>query len=52
MARIIPAEQQEWHLAEAEGWLDEKDPFFDTINSIARNRRKHTPRSLKRRPAK
>jgi len=24
MARLVPAEQHEWHLAEAKGWLDEK----------------------------
>jgi len=46
MARLVPAEQHERHLAETKGWLDEKDPFFETINSIVYDREKHIPRSL------
>ncbi len=47
MARLIPVEQNERHLAEAKGWLDEKAPFFSMMDVIVRDRKKHTPRSLK-----
>jgi prevent-host-death family protein len=46
MARLVPADQPEKHLAEVEGWLDEKDPFFRTIESVVRNRTKHSPRII------
>ena len=48
MVRLVPVEQSEMHLAEVKGWLDENDPFFDTINGIVRNRKSHTPRVLNR----
>jgi prevent-host-death family protein len=46
MARLIPTEESFAHLADAEGWLDENDPFFDAIESIIDNREHHTPRIL------
>ncbi len=47
MVRLVPVEQSERHLGEVKGWLDENDPFFDTINGIVRNRKSHIPRVLK-----
>ena len=43
MARLIPAEQPARHLGDARGWLEEDDPFFDEINRIVRDRKKHAP---------
>jgi prevent-host-death family protein len=48
MARLIPAEQPTRHLGDIKGWLDEDDPFFDEINQIIQDRKKHTPRLTKR----
>jgi prevent-host-death family protein len=47
MARIVPAEETDNHLGGIKGWLDEDDPFFNIIDSIIRNRKKHSPRVLK-----
>lgn len=47
MARLIPAEEPEKHLAEVEGWLDENDPFFYNIDFIIEKRAEHIPRILK-----
>jgi prevent-host-death family protein len=47
MARIIPADQPVRHLADAKGWLDENDPFFNEIDHIIQNRKKHIPRLIK-----
>jgi prevent-host-death family protein len=44
MARLVPAEEDVKHLADARGWLDEGDPFFDTIELIIRKRLAHIPR--------
>ncbi|MFC1821841.1 type II toxin-antitoxin system Phd/YefM family antitoxin [Thermodesulfobacteriota bacterium] len=52
MARLVPADLPERHLAEAEGWLDKKDSFFKTIDSIVRTRTKHAPRIVKERSKK
>jgi len=46
MARLVPAEVETRHLAEAKGWLDEDDEFFETIEFIIRNRTTHVPRVL------
>ncbi len=46
MARLIPTEESFSHLADAEGWLDDNDPFFDAIGSLINNRKQHTPRIL------
>ena len=48
MARLVPAEAPERHLGDAEGWLDDHDPFFDTIRTIVEKRADHTPRILNR----
>ena len=47
MARLIPVEGNEQHLGDAQGWLDDDDPFFDNIDRIVKDRSKHTPRILK-----
>ena len=44
MARLIPVDHSTRHLGDVKGWLDEDNPFFDEINHIIRNRKKHTPR--------
>jgi len=46
MARIIPAEANPDHLVDAQGWLDNDDPFFDVIDHIVQERQKHVPRIL------
>ena len=46
MARLVPAEGETRHLAEAKGWLDERDEFFERIEDIIRNRTTHVPRAL------
>jgi prevent-host-death family protein len=52
MARLVPAEQTEKHLSKAKGWLNEEDPFFETIDKIVRNRTKHMPRVLRNNSSK
>jgi len=47
MARLVPATEPKTHLADVKGWLDNDDPFFDTINSIIRDREIHLPRVLR-----
>lgn len=47
MARLVSIEENNKHLAQAKGWLKEDDPFFQAIDSIVRNRGKHTSRLLK-----
>jgi prevent-host-death family protein len=46
MARLVPAKIETRHLAEAKGWLDEEDQFFETMDLIIRNRTTHVPRIL------
>ena len=47
MARLIPADREEKHLATAKGWLNEGDTFLKTIDHIVQTRKKHVPRVLK-----
>ncbi len=47
MARLVPAEENNRHLADASGWLKEDDPFFETIDQIVKERSVHLPRILK-----
>ena len=47
MARLVPAEENDRHLADVRGWLDEDDPFFETIDQIVKERLVHLPRILK-----
>ena len=46
MAKLVPAEGETRHLAEAKGWLDEGDDFFETIDRIILDRNTHRPRIL------
>jgi prevent-host-death family protein len=46
MARLVPAEENVKHLGQAEGWLDEGDEFFQTMDRIVEDRSKHVPRVL------
>ena len=50
MARLVPVgfEREQPHLADARGWLDERDEFFRTIDQIVKARRKRSPRVLRR----
>jgi prevent-host-death family protein len=50
MARLVPADELEMHLCDARGWLENNDPFFDTIDRIILDRSKHVPRMLKEIP--
>ena len=48
VARLVPVEETETHLVEAQGWLENEDPFFDVIDSILQDRCKHvSPRRLR-----
>ncbi len=47
MARLVPVEESEKHLADACGWLDDTDPFFNAIERMIAERSKHVPRVLK-----
>ena len=51
MARLVPADELDMHLCDAKGWLENNDPFFDTIDRIILDRSKHVPRTLKENPA-
>ncbi|MFH1983298.1 MAG: type II toxin-antitoxin system Phd/YefM family antitoxin [Pseudomonadota bacterium] len=46
MARLVPVEDQEHHLADARGWLGDADPFFEAIDNIVADRANHVPRIL------
>ena len=41
MARLVPVEDHKQHLADARGWLDDDDPFFNSIERIVENRSRH-----------
>lgn len=45
MAKLVPQRTEEVpHLADVEGWLDDDDPFFGTIETIVEERSRHLPR--------
>lgn len=48
MARLVPTEEPARHLGDVEGWLDDNDPFFDSIRTIVEKRDDHIPRILNR----
>lgn len=50
MAILIPPHQgdEQRHLADAKGWLDDQDTFFDTMTRIVAGRLTHQPRSLRK----
>jgi prevent-host-death family protein len=47
MARLVPADENDKHLSDAKGWLENDDPFFEIMDGIFRDRTKHVPRILK-----
>ena len=48
IAQIVPISQSgRRHLADARGWLENDDPFFQHIDRIVKNRKKHRPRVFK-----
>jgi prevent-host-death family protein len=48
MARLVPVDSDTAapHVADAQGWLEEEDPFFTTIDTIVADRETHRPRAL------
>jgi len=52
MALLSPVKENNKHLSEAKGWLEEGDPFFRIIESIIKNRNAHTPRLLEKKRTK
>ena len=49
LAMLVPPHEtaKEDHLSKVQGWLDESDPFFEIIDALVKDRRKHGPRILK-----
>ena len=49
VARLVPLEMVPagGHLADAKGWLDDDDTFFDGLRGIVRDRSKHHPRAAR-----
>ena len=47
MARIVPVEQpsRDRPFAEARGWMDDDDPFLESVKGIVEARSTHKPRS-------
>jgi len=52
MALLLPLKENNKHLSEAKGWLEEGDPFFKIIGRIIKNRNAHTPRLLEKKRTK
>ena len=52
MALLLPVKENNKHLSEAKGWLEEGDPFFRIIERIIKNRNAHTPRLLEKKRTK
>ncbi|MDH3599375.1 MAG: type II toxin-antitoxin system prevent-host-death family antitoxin [Candidatus Tectomicrobia bacterium] len=50
MAKLVPisSEDKPPHLADVQGWLNEDDAFFSTMDTIVAERARHTPRVLER----
>lgn len=48
MARLVPIgpPEEQPHLADVKGWLEEEDEFFRTIEAIIAARDEHLPRIL------
>ena len=46
MARMIPVDESARHVADAQGWLENDDPFFAVIDRIVEDRTRHIPRIL------
>ncbi|MFZ0929279.1 MAG: type II toxin-antitoxin system prevent-host-death family antitoxin [Syntrophobacteraceae bacterium] len=47
LARLVPATEESKHLAEAKGWLNDEDDFFEIIDHIVEGRDKHIPTVFK-----
>ena len=47
MARLIPAVENDRHLSNARGWLEDDDPFFEVMNRVVGNRSNHGSSILK-----
>jgi len=49
LAILVPPHEtpKEDHLSKVQGWLEEGDPFFEIIDALVKDRRKHVPRILK-----
>ena len=49
MARLVPVDVDTAapHVADAQGWLEDDDPFFTTIDTIVADRETHHPRALR-----
>ena len=47
MARLIPAVENDRHLSNAEGWLEDDDPFFKMVERIVDNRSNQSVNVLK-----
>jgi prevent-host-death family protein len=44
VAQITPLEDMPQHIGQVKGWLEDSDPFFNIVDSIVADRRKHKPR--------
>ncbi|MCK8603910.1 type II toxin-antitoxin system prevent-host-death family antitoxin [Desulfoferrobacter suflitae] len=44
LAKLVPVEEEDKHLADAEGRLDDDDEFFTVLDQIMRGRGAHLPR--------
>lgn len=46
VAKLVPVgmEEQAGHLANVQGWLEDDDPFFSSIDEIVEARFQHPPR--------
>ena len=49
MARLVPVDADTAipHIADVQGWLEEDDPFFATIDTIVAEREVRHPRALR-----
>jgi prevent-host-death family protein len=47
IALLSPVEEGEEKTFQFKGWLDEGDPFFETVDRIVQERVKHRPRRVK-----
>ena len=48
MARLVPVDTEAIvpHIADVQGWLEDDDAFFTTIDTIVADRETHRPRTL------
>ena len=50
MAKLVPVgpDDEQRHMADAKGWLDDDDEFFTAITTVVADRQTHRPRVAKR----